>query len=168
MLSLKHEPPLAHFHNIFVFLRGYIETVAKGSAPEKREKSTMERCRPKSFINCLRFCVNNADSRVKGRRTGSSGLPDERSAGAKPSPLMRLERPQPMQGRLMGALPVSFPPRRKADLGSPEGQSPYGPREGLKKPFLQKSKPVNTGAPARFLSKKMGFFRGYLEGVDKI
>ncbi|KAA8716036.1 hypothetical protein F4W70_04415 [Pseudomonas cannabina] len=34
-------------------------------------------------------------------------------------------------------------------------------REGLKKPFLQKSKPVNTGAPARFLSKKMGFFRGY-------
>ncbi|SDR37294.1 hypothetical protein SAMN05216597_4072 [Pseudomonas cannabina] len=41
-------------------------------------------------------------------------------------------------------------------------------REGLKKPFLQKSKPVNTGAPARFLSKKMGFFRGYLEGVDKI
>ncbi|RMN31440.1 Response regulator/sensor histidine kinase, partial [Pseudomonas cannabina] len=35
-------------------------------------------------------------------------------------------------------------------------------REGLKKPFLQKSKPVNTGAPARFLSKKMGFFRGYL------
>ncbi|KAA8716190.1 hypothetical protein F4W70_03895 [Pseudomonas cannabina] len=37
------------------------------------------------------------------------------------------------------------------------------PREGLKKPFLQKSKPVNTGAPARFLSKKMGFFRGYLE-----
>ncbi|KPW62590.1 hypothetical protein ALO81_04759 [Pseudomonas cannabina] len=34
--------------------------------------------------------------------------------------------------------------------------------EGLKKPFLQKSKPVNTGAPARFLSKKMGFFRGYL------
>ncbi|KAA8715862.1 hypothetical protein F4W70_04865 [Pseudomonas cannabina] len=37
-------------------------------------------------------------------------------------------------------------------------------REGLKKPFLQKSKPVNTGAPARFLSKKMGFFRGYLGG----
>ncbi|KAA8710168.1 hypothetical protein F4W70_16380 [Pseudomonas cannabina] len=37
-----------------------------------------------------------------------------------------------------------------------------GFREGLKKPFLQKSKPVNTGAPARFLSKKMGFFRGYL------
>ncbi|KAA8716241.1 hypothetical protein F4W70_04180 [Pseudomonas cannabina] len=37
-------------------------------------------------------------------------------------------------------------------------------REGLKKPFLQKSKPVNTGAPARFLSKKMGFFRGYLVG----
>ncbi|WP_230383648.1 hybrid sensor histidine kinase/response regulator, partial [Pseudomonas savastanoi] len=36
-------------------------------------------------------------------------------------------------------------------------------REGLKKPFLQKSKPVNIGAPARFLSKKMGFFRGYLE-----
>ncbi|WP_122388234.1 glycine-rich domain-containing protein, partial [Pseudomonas savastanoi] len=35
--------------------------------------------------------------------------------------------------------------------------------EGLKKPFLQKSKPVNIGAPARFLSKKMGFFRGYLE-----
>ncbi|ARA80135.1 hypothetical protein PLA107_017330 [Pseudomonas amygdali pv. lachrymans str. M301315] len=35
-------------------------------------------------------------------------------------------------------------------------------KEGLKKPFLQKSKPVNTGAPARFLSKKMGFFRGYL------
>ncbi|PYD11621.1 hypothetical protein DND36_30160 [Pseudomonas savastanoi pv. glycinea] len=32
----------------------------------------------------------------------------------------------------------------------------------MKKPFLQKSKPVNTGAPARFLSKKMGFFRGYL------
>ncbi|KPY36471.1 hypothetical protein ALO52_200195 [Pseudomonas syringae pv. primulae] len=27
----------------------------------------------------------------------------------------------------MDVLPVSFPPRRKADLGSPEGQSPYGP-----------------------------------------
>jgi len=71
--------------------------------------------------------VNKVDSRFKGRRTGSSGLPDERSAGAKPSPLMRLERPQPLQRELMGALPVSFPPRRKADLGCPEGQSPYGP-----------------------------------------
>jgi hypothetical protein len=79
------------------------------------------------FVNPFRFCLSEVESRVKGCRTGSSGLPDERSAGAKPSPLMRLERPQPMRGRLMGALPVSFPPHRKADLGSPEGQSPYGP-----------------------------------------
>ncbi|RMS04937.1 hypothetical protein ALP73_200027 [Pseudomonas coronafaciens pv. garcae] len=27
----------------------------------------------------------------------------------------------------MGALPISLPPRRKADLGCPEGQSPFGP-----------------------------------------
>ncbi|RMN11732.1 hypothetical protein ALQ65_200344 [Pseudomonas syringae pv. coriandricola] len=34
------------------------------------------------------------------------------------------------------------------------------PREGLKKPLLQKSKPVNIGAPARFLSKKWAFSEG--------
>ncbi|RML93183.1 hypothetical protein ALQ88_200190 [Pseudomonas savastanoi] len=33
-------------------------------------------------------------------------------------------------------------------------------KEGLKKPLLQKSKPVNTGAPARFLSKKWAFSEG--------
>ncbi|GAO95270.1 hypothetical protein PSA5_21155 [Pseudomonas syringae pv. actinidiae] len=27
----------------------------------------------------------------------------------------------------MGAIPVSYPPRRKADLGRPEGQGPFGP-----------------------------------------
>lgn len=76
-----------------------MSTAMANGEDEFARRLPMERCRPNSFINCLRFCVNNVDSRVKGRRTGSSGLPVERSAGAKPSPLMRLERPKPMQGR---------------------------------------------------------------------